>query len=263
MNIKRIVSGLVLFAIITIILVFGNTAVVNMTMSIVALLAVNEYLNSIKNKDIVTRLLGDILAILIAFIDKLPIEFLILIFPITIVVLFMKVIITEMKVDYANIAITGFGIIYIIGFLMFIPLIYGLENGKFLIWYLALAAWGTDTFAYAVGRRIGKHKLTPISPKKSLEGSIGGTIGAVILSLIYTYIINKTSDLGISYLAITGIAVVLSILGQIGDLAASSIKRYAGIKDFGKLIPGHGGMLDRIDSILLIAPFAYFLLTLI
>ena len=126
-----------------------------------------------------------------------------------------------------------------------------------------MGAWGTDTFAYSIGTRFGKHKLTPISPKKSVEGSVGGIVGAVILSLIYTYIINKTANLEISYLAISGIAIILSILGEIGDSAASSIKRYAGIKDFSQLIPGHGGMLDRIDSILLMAPFAYFLLILI
>lgn len=168
-----------------------------------------------------------------------------------------------MKTNFADIAISGFGIIYIIGFIAFIPLLYNANNGKFLIWYMAIAAWGTDTFAYLVGTKIGKHKLTPISPKKSIEGSIGGIIGTVILSLIYTYILNTTINIGISYIIISGIAIILSVLGQIGDLSASSIKRYVGIKDFGDLIPGHGGMLDRIDSILMIAPFAYFLLTLI
>ena len=263
MNVKRIISGVVLLAIVAIILILGNTTVVNITMSNVALLAINEYFNCIGNKDKVTRIIGDILAILIAFLDKLPIEILILIFPTTIVLLFIKVIITEMKTNYENIAVIGFGMIYIIGFLIFIPLLYATEHGKFLIWYLAIAAWGTDTFAYSIGTRFGKHKLTPISPKKSVEGSVGGIVGAVILSLIYTYIINKTANLEISYLAISGIAIILSILGEIGDLAASSIKRYAGIKDFSQLIPGHGGMLDRIDSILLMAPFAYFLLILI
>lgn len=263
MNIKRIISGVVLLAIVAMILILGNTTIVNITMSIVALLAINEYFNCLGNKDIAIRILGNILAVLIAFLDKLPIEILILIFPTTIVLLFLKVIITEMKTNYQNIAVAGFGIIYIIGFLIFIPLLYATEHGKFLIWYLAIAAWGADTFAYSIGTRFGKHKLTPISPKKSIEGSIGGVIGAVILSLIYTYILNETGNLEISYLAISGIAIILSILGEIGDLAASSIKRYVGIKDFSQLIPGHGGMLDRIDSILLMAPFAYFLLTLL
>lgn len=262
-KIKRFISGMILFLAVAVILIFGNSTAVNLTISAVAIIAINEYFNSLSKKYKVERWIGNILAILLAFINVLPKEMLILMFPIGIALLFFKVIITEMKTNFVDIAITGFGIIYIIGFIMFIPLIYMSEHGKLLIWYLAISAWGTDTFAYLVGIKFGKHKLTPISPKKSIEGSIGGIVGSTLIAIIYTYFINKICNAGISYLAITGIAVVLSVLSQIGDLAASSIKRYVDIKDFGKIIPGHGGMLDRIDSILFIAPFAYFLLTMI
>lgn len=263
MKVKRIISGVILFALLALILICGNTTIVNLTISTVAIIAVNEYFNSFKGKKNVDRWIGNILAILIAFLNFLTPKVIIISFLVSIVLLFLKVIITEMKINYEDIALTGFGIIYIIGFIIFIPLIYAMENGKFLIWYIAFAAWGTDTFAYFIGMKFGKHKLTPVSPKKSVEGSIAGVIGAVILFVLYTYFLNTVMNFEISYLAITGIAIVLSILGQIGDLAASCIKRFTGIKDFGKIIPGHGGMLDRIDSILLIAPFAYFLLNLI
>ena len=262
-KIKRFISGMILFLAVAVILIFGNSTAVNLTISAVAIIAINEYFNSLSKKYKVERWIGNILAILLAFINVLPKEMLILMFPIGIALLFFKVIITEMKTNFVDIAITGFGIIYIIGFIVFIPLIYMSEHGKLLIWYLAISAWGTDTFAYLVGIKFGKHKLTPISPKKSIEGSIGGIVGSTLIAIIYTYFINKICNAGISYLEITGIAVVLSVLSQIGDLAASSIKRYVDIKDFGKIIPGHGGMLDRIDSILFIAPFAYFLLTMI
>ena len=262
-KIKRFISGMILFLAVAVILIFGNSTAVNLTISAVAIIAINEYFNSLSKKYKVERWIGNILAILLAFINVLPKEMLILMFPIGIALLFFKVIITEMKTNFVDIAITGFGIIYIIGFIMFIPLIYMSEHGKLLIWYLAISAWGTDTFAYLVGIKFGKHKLTPISPKKSIEGSIGGIVGSTLIAIIYTYFINKICNAGIAYLEITGIAVVLSVLSQIGDLAASSIKRYVDIKDFGKIIPGHGGMLDRIDSILFIAPFAYFLLTMI
>ena len=262
-KIKRFISGMILFLAVAVILIFGNSTAVNLTISAVAIIAINEYFNSLSKKYKVERWIGNILAIVLAFINVLPKEMLILMFPIGIALLFFKVIITEMKTNFVDIAITGFGIIYIIGFIMFIPLIYMSEHGKLLIWYLAISAWGTDTFAYLVGIKFGKHKLTPISPKKSIEGSIGGIVGSTLIAIIYTYFINKICNAGISYLEITGIAVVLSVLSQIGDLAASSIKRYVDIKDFGKIIPGHGGMLDRIDSILFIAPFAYFLLTMI
>ena len=152
---------------------------------------------------------------------------------------------------------------YVIGFIIFIPILYGSPNGKFLIWYILFAAWGTDTFAYEVGRRFGKHKLTAVSPKKSIEGSIGGTIGSIVIALVYTYIVQKYVDLGLSYLLVGIAGMVLSILSQIGDLAASSIKREMEVNDYGNLLPGHGGMLDRIDSLMFIAPFAYFLLVLL
>jgi phosphatidate cytidylyltransferase len=138
-----------------------------------------------------------------------------------------------------------------------------MENGKFLIWYIIWAAWGTDTFAYYVGINFGKHKLTKVSPNKSVEGSIGGILGAIVFSLVYTIAINHYTDLNLIYWQIGILAGILSIFGQIGDLAASSIKRYVGVKDFGNIIPGHGGMLDRIDSIIFIAPFAYILINLI
>ena len=102
-----------------------------------------------------------------------------------------------------------------------------------------------------------------MSPNKSIEGCIGGIIGAVAISLLFTYAFNTLFEMNFSYLVIIGISICLSIVGQIGDFAASSIKRYVGIKDFSNLIPGHGGMLDRIDSVIFIAPFAYMLLKLL
>ena len=169
-----------------------------------------------------------------------------------------------MKTNISDISVTFFGICYIVIFIMFIPLIReNLANGKILIWYVFLTAWGTDIFAYVVGNRIGKHKFTDVSPNKTIEGCIGGTVGAVILMLIYTYVANTYWGMNYSYLFITGIGIILSLVGQIGDFAASSIKRFVDIKDYSNLIPGHGGMLDRIDSLIFLAPFAYALFTLL
>ena len=110
---------------------------------------------------------------------------------------------------------------------------------------------------------MGKHKFSKVSPKKSIEGCIGGTIGAILIMLIYTYIINKYLGMNYSYLFIAGIGFILSLVGQIGDFSASSIKRFVDIKDYSNLIPGHGGMLDRIDSLIFLSPFAYALFTLL
>ena len=263
MKVKRVISGIIMFIMVAVVLIIGNKFAVNLAVSLVALLSINEYFNVFKEKKNVDRWIGNLLAISKAFMDYIPINLMLTLIPAIIILLFLKVIVTEMKTNFEDIAITLFGIIYIIGFIIFIPMIFSLNNGKFLIWYLAFAAWGTDTFAYMVGMKFGKHKFTSISPKKSIEGCIGGVVGAIIVSLIYTYFINKFGNLNISYLVIIVISAALSILAQLGDLSASSIKRYVGVKDFGKLIPGHGGMLDRIDSILFIAPFAYFLMSII
>lgn len=270
MNFKRIVSALVLFPIVALILIFGNKYLVDVTVCLIAMLTLHEYFNSFETgeKDVKPiRWIAYVSAISIALIHLIPVESAIkvvgAIIPLSILVLFAQVIATNMKYTIQDIAITFFGICYIVLFLMFIPFVRNMQNGKILVWYIFWAAWGTDVFAYSIGRRFGKHKFSSISPKKSIEGCIAGTIGAVITILVYTYLVNRFLDANINYISITIVGVVLSLVGQIGDFAASCIKRYNGIKDFSNLIPGHGGMLDRIDSVIFIAPFAYFLLGII
>ena len=118
-------------------------------------------------------------------------------------------------------------------------------------------------FAYCIGRRFGKHKFSKVSPKKSIEGCIAGTIGSTVLALIYTIILNNVITFEYSYFIVGISGIALSLIGQLGDFSASCIKRYVDIKDYSNLLPGHGGMLDRIDSVLFIAPFAYMLFTII
>ena len=123
--------------------------------------------------------------------------------------------------------------------------------------------WPKYIFAYFIGKKFGKHKFSKVSPKKSIEGCIAGTIGAILIILIYTYFVNTYFNLNYSYIYIGIMAIILSLIGQIGDFVASSIKRYVDIKDYSNLIPGHGGMLDRIDSLIFLAPFAYVFFTLL
>lgn len=128
-------------------------------------------------------------------------------------------------------------------------------------WIVFIIAFGTDIFAYFVGMAIGKHKMCPnLSPKKSWEGAIGGLVFAVILTVVYAYFVFGGSPTGIKWALALGI--IGSVMSQCGDLAASAIKRQIGIKDYGKLLPGHGGILDRFDSVLFAAPTIYFLLTI-
>ncbi len=267
MKLKRILSGVIGLPIVALILIFGNIYLIDVIFSVVAIIAMYEYLNSFKEKYKPVKWIAYISCIVISFLHVIPKEYLPYILavalPAIIVLLFIKVIATNMKTTFMDVIITFFGICYIPLFLSFIPLLHGITNGKILIWFILVAAWGTDTCAYFVGCKFGKHKFTEISPKKSIEGCIGGTLGSIIIALIYTYCINKFAGLSISYIYIAIIGMLLSIFSQLGDLSASSIKRTSGIKDFGNLIPGHGGILDRIDSIIFIAPFAYFLLSLI
>ncbi len=134
------------------------------------------------------------------------------------------------------------------------------ENGAYLYLMPFLTAWGSDIFAYFVGKFCGKHKLAPrVSPKKTIEGSIGGIFGNILFFAVYAFVLSKTVNVQPNYIAIVIIAVITSVIAQIGDLFMSLIKRHYGIKDFGKILPGHGGALDRFDSLIAVAPFLYLL----
>ena len=149
--------------------------------------------------------------------------------------------------------------VYIVGcFTSIVMVRYG-NNGKYLYILVFLGAWVCDTFAYFVGKFFGKHKLIPeISPKKTVEGSIGGVVFTVISFVIFGLIVNGLGA-NMSYIKLCIFALVLSIVSQFGDLIASAIKRQYNIKDYGNLFPGHGGILDRFDGVLLTAPTLFIL----
>ena len=147
-----------------------------------------------------------------------------------------------------------FGAVYVAVMLSFIYLTRSLPDGKFLVWLIFLCSWGCDTCAYCVGMLIGKHKMAPVlSPKKSIEGAVGGVAGAALLGVIYA---AATQGKMAEYALICAVGALISM---VGDLAASAIKRNQNIKDYGKLIPGHGGILDRFDSVIITAPVIYYL----
>jgi len=161
-----------------------------------------------------------------------------------------------------QISVGFFGIFYVVVMLSYLYRVRSLPDGKFLVWLIFLSSWGSDTCAYAVGMLIGKHKITPVlSPKKTLEGCIGGVIGAGILGLIYgSFIGGYMQQVENPQIACAFACAVSGAISQVGDFAASAIKRDHGIKDYGDLIPGHGGILDRFDSMLCTAPAIYFAL---
>ncbi len=222
----------------------------------------------LKIKQILYNGYGYVTAGLICFIHLIPNEYVLpsitLLILVNILVLFTQIVVTNMKRNIIDIAISLFGVCYIVLFIMFAPLIRdSMENGNILIWYVFFAAWGTDTLAYLIGKNFGKHKFTEVSPKKTVEGCLGGLLGSILFCIFYTFVCNNLWNLEISYTYILGISIFLSVISQIGDLAASCVKRYCEIKDYSNLIPGHGGILDRIDSVIFILPFAYFLLSVL
>lgn len=266
MNIQRWTSALLGFPMIVLVLVLGNKLVIDIVFTIVAIMCLHEYFSCFKEKAKPIVEAGYVSAFIIPLIhilDESQLVYLLLIIPIVLVWVFAKVIFSEMKITIYDASVTILGIIYIVGFMIFLPLTTELENGKLLVWYAIIPAWGTDVFAYLIGKKWGKHKFTNVSPKKSIEGCIGGLLGGMLLTVGYTYILNTYMNFDISYLWIVPASIILSAIGQIGDLAASTIKRYAGVKDFSNLIPGHGGMLDRLDSVIFVAPFVFALVNII
>ncbi|CDA69752.1 phosphatidate cytidylyltransferase [Clostridium sp. CAG:510] len=157
-----------------------------------------------------------------------------------------------------------FNFLYAPVMLSFIYLTREQEAGKYIVWLILISSWGCDTCAYVVGMLIGKKKIFPVlSPKKSLEGCIGGVVGAGLIAALYAIFVveNVFPDKRVT-IVITVICMVGAVMSQVGDLAASAIKRNHEIKDYGKLIPGHGGIMDRFDSVIVTAPMIYFLTVL-
>lgn len=179
-----------------------------------------------------------------------------------IIFLMAAYVITYPKYRFEQIAMIVTGILYVSVMLSYIYQVRITETGLIAVGLIFIAAWGSDTCAYCTGMLIGKHKMpSALSPKKTIEGCIGGVAGAALLGCIYGVVL-KEKIVGVDnpIVAFAMIGGIGSAISQIGDLAASAIKRNYEIKDYGKLIPGHGGILDRFDSIIFTAPIVYFLI---
>lgn len=178
----------------------------------------------------------------------------------TLIILLFTYVFTFPRYQASQIMAAMFAYLYAPVMLSFIYLTReGFEQGNYLVWFIFLCSWGSDTCAYAVGVLIGKHKMTPkLSPKKSVEGAVGGVAGAALLFVLYTHFaVNRYSATELPLLLVAALGAVGALVSMVGDLAASAIKRDHGIKDYGKLIPGHGGIMDRFDSVIIAAPLIF------
>ena len=156
-----------------------------------------------------------------------------------------------------------FSLVYAPVMLSFVFLTRELEHGVYLVWMIFINSWISDTCAYLTGVMAGRHKLAPVlSPKKSVEGSVGGIVGSALAGALFGYYLDAVLGTGQLTLLLAAVGGVGSVISQIGDLAASAVKRNYDIKDYGNLIPGHGGIMDRFDSVIFTAPITYFLIIL-
>ncbi len=268
----RIISGLVGLVLLIGVLYMGSI-VLGIAVSIIAVVGLYEFYNSIsKTKGIhPIKIVGylSVVPLLVLGLQKtgwynIDIGIMTGISVCLIIFVSMAVIVFgHKKYNIVDVCATAFGIAYIPFLMSFLIMLRNMEYGNILIWLIFIGAWGTDTLAYTFGRLFGKRKIIPeISPKKTIAGAIGGILGCILLMVIYGIIVNNYFDLNIKYIALILLGLFCGVISQIGDWAASAIKRYVDVKDFGNIMPGHGGVLDRFDSILFVAPVIYYVLIL-
>ena len=175
-----------------------------------------------------------------------------------------ELLISHTKLPFQQVAVSFAGGLIIPFLMTALARIRSMDNGQFLILIPFVLAFLSDTGAYFAGRAFGKHKLAPvISPNKTVEGVAGGVLGAILGMIIYCLVLQKCFDFQVNYLLAVVYGAVGSLTAVFGDLCFSVIKRQTGIKDYGNLIPGHGGALDRFDSMTVVAPLAEILLLIL
>lgn len=263
----RILTAIVAIALFVPVCVFSHTIVFAAVMSILSVVGVYEISKCVgQHKNLTLTIPMYIIAALLPVMRKLLIKqshffslamialFFMLIYCLTYVML-------RKNQDKISDIITLYGLfVYVVGCFSSIVCVREMAGGKYIYLLIFLGAWVCDTFAYFTGKFFGKHKLIPeISPKKTIEGSVGGIVFTIGAFVLYGFIVNKNygEEIELSYVLLVILGLAASVISQIGDLVASAVKRQYEIKDYGRLFPGHGGVLDRFDSVMLVAPVTY------
>lgn len=269
----RLISSAVGIIIGVIVMYFSNTIILNLAISVICIIMIYELFHAEKCADY--KLFSSMCYILVGVIPILlfgKIATLNLLFPICMIFVFLMFAIYIFKHKQLNID----KLIFMIGCCGFVSfpmccMIFiknlSVEFGTIYMVIALCSAWLADSGAYFVGVSCGKHKLCPeISPKKTIEGFVGGLLSNGILLCVFCLVYSKffaPIDIDVNYVSTFIMGVITGAIGTIGDLTASLIKRQCGIKDFGKIMPGHGGILDRFDSVLFVVPFVYLYLNYI
>lgn len=263
---QRLIFGALGIVAALLVLIFCSVRVISVCVGAIALIGMYEFfkVTGLLKKKTPAAYIGFVFAICIyaiaIFCGNFLKENLMLLIAAYIFVLMVSMVFFHSNLSFSDAALSFLGTSYISIFFLHIIFIRQSQLGSLNIWLIFISAWATDTFAYFAGRTLGKHKLCPkVSPKKTVEGAIGGTLGCVICICVYAYLCARYNNISVNYVSAAVFAVLTAAFSQLGDLAASCIKREYGVKDYGNLIPGHGGILDRFDSALLISPLVYYL----
>lgn len=261
----RLISGIILLAITVAVVLFGGNLLF-FTLFAISLIGMMELYRIVKINKELPGILGYAAGIIFYLLLYFKLEqYQMMLFIFFLMTLMFSYVFAFPKYKTEQIAVAFLGLFYVNIMLSYIYQVRRLEDGALIVWLIFIGAWGSDTCAYCVGMLFGKHKIAPkLSPKKSLEGCIGGVVGAALLGVIYALIIqDKMVEITNPIFVFGVIGAASSVISQIGDMAASAIKRNHEIKDYGTLIPGHGGVLDRFDSIIFTAPIVYYLAVLL
>lgn len=253
----RLGSGIVLMAVTIALMVYGSYPLF-WVITAISLIGLFELYRAVKMEKSFPAAIGYISSIVmdILVLDGVY-EYLILWMTVTLMVMMACYVILYPKYHSEQMTMVFFGLFYVTLMLAFVFKVRFLAGGILLVWLIYIGAWGSDTCAYCVGKLIGKHKLpSQLSPNKTIEGCLGGVFGAALIGFVFALVFYSDRNYWWQFALIGGVS---SVISQIGDLTASAIKRNQGIKDYGKLIPGHGGILDRFDSIIFTAPMVYIL----
>lgn len=257
----RVISGAVLIVLLLLLLITGGDILLA-ALGIISLIGMYELYKIFHIEKNIAGVVG-YLAAIVYYLD-MRFSFLpdreMLFFVFLILLLFVFVF-SYPKYHASQILAAFFALFYVA---LMLSCIYGtrmLDHGRYLVWLIFICSWGCDTCAYCIGMLFGKHKMAPVlSPKKSVEGAVGGVAGSAVLAVIFGFVFRSQMQFEISQIIILAvICAVGALISMVGDLAASAIKRNYEIKDYGKLIPGHGGILDRFDSVIITAPIVFYL----
>ena len=258
---QRLISGVVLVALALVFIIHGGYLLLGVC-GVISLIGLYELYRVFKIEKSLPGLFGYVATVI--FYLNLAFHFIpdMMLFVMALLILCMcSFVFCYPKYRADQIIAAFFGVFYVAVMLSCIYQTRSLEGGRYLVWLIFLCSWGCDTCAYCVGMLFGKHKMTPkLSPKKSVEGAVGGVIGAALLTIIYGFLFKGSMGVDNQYILMMAlICAAGALLSMVGDLAASAIKRNYEIKDYGKLIPGHGGILDRFDSVIFTAPVIFYL----